>query len=91
VTDNANIAIGFALLADLLAGVPTLIKCYTHPQSESWVAYAISTAGFTLGILTIQEFNFQNAAFVTYLFLINGLMAILAVRKSPPSLVHIKD
>ena len=80
-TDNANIAIAFALLADFLAAVPTIIKCYRHPQTESWVAYALSTFGFLLGMLAIKEFDFQNVAFVTYLFLVNGLMAALSARK----------
>jgi hypothetical protein len=87
-TDNANIAILFALVADLLAGVPTLIKSYRHPETESWIAYAISTFGFGVSILAIQSYTFENAAFVIYLFLMNALLAIFSIRKPTKDLLH---
>lgn len=80
ITDDPNLAILFSLLADVLAGVPTLIKSYRHPQSESWIAYAISTVGFGISLLSIQAYDFQNAAFVTYLFVMNATFALLASR-----------
>lgn len=87
-TDNPNLAIGFALIADFMAGTPTLIKCYKHPESESWAAYSISTIGFAVSMLAIQSWNFQNAAFVVYLFLINAIMAFFASRKPTKPLLH---
>ena len=80
-TDDPNLAILFALVADLLAGLPTVIKSYRHPETESWIAYAISTLGFGMGVLAIQTFTFENYAFIGYLFLLNGLLALLASRK----------
>lgn len=80
VTDNPNLAILFALLADLAAGIPTLIKSYQHPASESWVAYAISTFGFGISVLSIQTYDFQNTAFAAYVFILNGAMAAFAAR-----------
>jgi hypothetical protein len=82
-TDNPNLALLFALVADILAGVPTFIKAYRHPETESWIAYAISTVGFGLGVLAIQEFTFEKAAFIGYLFFGNGLLAFLASRRTP--------
>lgn len=80
VTDNANLAIVFALSADLLAGLPTVIKSYKYPETESWVAYGVSAVGFGIGVLAIQTYAFENYAFVVYLFVINALLAILASR-----------
>ena len=80
VTDNPNLALLFALLADILAAVPTLIKAYTHPASESWPAFAISAFGFGLSVLALQTVNFENAAFVVNVFLMNLALALLAVR-----------
>jgi len=80
ITDNPNLAILFALLADMLAGIPTLIKSYRHPHSESWIAYAISTVGFGVSFLSVQTYNFENTAFVAYLFTMNGACALLASR-----------
>lgn len=85
VTDNPNLAILFSLLADLLAGIPTLVKSYKHPATESWIAYAISTLGFGISILSIQNFTFADSAFVLYLFTINGAFAVLASRGRKPT------
>jgi hypothetical protein len=89
ITDNPNLAILFSLLADMLAGIPTLIKSYRHPQSESWIAYTISTFGFGLSFLSVQTYNFENAAFVAYLVIMNGAFAVLASRgRAKRRLVH---
>lgn len=87
VTNVPNLAILFAILADLCAGIPTLIKAFKHPETESWVAYAISATGFGIGILAIQAFNFQSSAFAIYLVAMEGSLAILSLRKvkSPKS------
>jgi energy-converting hydrogenase Eha subunit A len=85
-TSNPNIAILFSLIADLLAGLPTLIKAYRHPETESWIAYAISTFGFGLGVLAIPSYTFENYAFIGYLFALNCTLAVLASRKHPKSL-----
>jgi len=86
ITGNPNLALLFALLADILAGIPTLIKSYSHPQSESWIAYSISTVGFGISLLSVQTYNFETAAFVAYLFLLNGACAVLASRSRGPGL-----
>ena len=81
ITDNPNLALLFWLLADMLAGIPTVIKSYSHPQSESWIAYAISTLGFGISFLSVQTYNFENTAFVAYVFILNGACAVLASRR----------
>jgi exosortase/archaeosortase len=80
ITKNPNLALLFSLLADMLAAVPTLIKSYRHPRSESWIAYAISTFGFGISFLSVQTYTFADTAFVAYLFILNGAFAVLASR-----------
>jgi hypothetical protein len=80
ITNDPNLAIGFSILADFVAGLPTLIKCYRHPETESWRAYALSAGGFAISLSAVHVVTFQNVAFVAYVFLYNGLMAIGAVR-----------
>jgi uncharacterized membrane protein len=79
-TDNPNLALLLSLLADILASIPTIIKSYRFPQSESWIAYSISTFGFGICFLSVQIYNFENAAFVAYLFILNGALAVLTLR-----------
>jgi uncharacterized membrane protein AbrB (regulator of aidB expression) len=80
VTDKPNLALLFSLLADVLASIPTLIKSYRHPHSESWIAYAVSAFGFGMSFLSIQTYHFENALFVAYVFILNGSLAVLASR-----------
>jgi len=87
-TDNPNLAILFSLLADFLAGLPTVLKAYRYPQTESWIAYAISTLGFGLGVLAIPSYTFENVAFITYLFILNATLAVLSSRGSSRRLLH---
>ncbi len=80
ITDNPNLALLFSLLADILAAIPTLIKSYRHPQSESWIGYGISAIGFGISLLSVQVFNFENVTFAAYIFILNAALAVLAVR-----------
>lgn len=82
ITKEPNLAIIFSLVADLLAGLPTVIKAYKYPETESGLAYAISAVGFGVGVLAIQTFTFENYAFITYIFIINALLAVFAARKA---------
>lgn len=81
VTSNPNIAIIFNIGADLAASVPTIIKSFKHPKSESWVAYAISSVGFLLSLLAIHHWNFEESTFVVYLFVNQSLLAYLSSRR----------
>jgi hypothetical protein len=78
VTNDPNIAILFAIVADLAAGLPTVVKAYRYPATESWRAFALACVGFVISILAIHQWTFENAAFVLYLLAMDGLIAILA-------------
>jgi hypothetical protein len=80
-TKEPNLAIAFSILADFAAGVPTFVKTFKHPLTESWVAYAISTVGFGVSILAIHVWTFENYAFLVYLVMANGLLSLFASRK----------
>ena len=80
ITKDANTAIVFSVAADVAAGLPTLIKAYTHPETESWLGYTISAAGFVVSTLAIHSWNFANYGFVVYVAILNGLLAVLAFR-----------
>lgn len=86
ITKDPNAAILFSILVDLAAGTPTVIKAWTHPETESSVAYSLSTLGFGLGVLSIHNWTFQNYAFLVYLLAVNGLLALLSSRHGSVSI-----
>ncbi|NWJ40624.1 MAG: hypothetical protein HXX12_06595 [Geothrix sp.] len=83
-TSKPNLALLLSLVADVLASIPTLIKSYRHPHSESWIAYAVSALGFGLSLLSIQAHTFESTTFVAYVFILNASLAVLASRRRMP-------
>lgn len=70
VTRVGNIAILFSIMADGLGAVPTLVKAYRYPETESpwpWITASINAA-FTL--LTIKIWSFSNYGFPIYIFIV---------------------
>lgn len=78
-TSVGNWAIAFALAADLLAGIPTLIKAYRFPETESSITFFGGSFSAFVGLLTISSWSFEAAAFPLYLLVID-IIIILLVR-----------
>jgi hypothetical protein len=81
VTDQPNLALVFALAADILASLPTLLKAWRHPETESAAAYGVSAAGFAISLAAVPEHSLEATAFVAYIFLLNAGLALLALRR----------
>jgi hypothetical protein len=78
ITQQGNIAIIFGILADLLAYLPTMLKAYKAPETESLQAYLFGTIAGLITLLTLRTMTFAYIAFPLYLFLANGIcVAIL--------------
>ena len=79
ITQVGNIAIVFAILADGLASLPTIVKTYRYPETEDgwyYLAFCISAA---LALLTIRNWNFTSFSFPFYIF-IDTLIIFLLVQ-----------
>ena len=77
ITQVGNVAILFSIAADLLAGIPTVIKSYTDPDSESYFAFFMNSVAALLTLLTITTWNFQTYGFPLYIFLLCLLLTLL--------------
>jgi len=75
ITGKGEIAIIFSICADLLACIPTAIKSYTNPETESPTAFVAGTIGVVITLLTIQHWMFANYAFPVYLLIANTSIA----------------
>lgn len=67
VSGHGDVAIAFALLADGLAGLPTLIKSWKAPQSEHYAPYLACAISAGITLLTISNWTFANYAFPAYI------------------------
>lgn len=90
-TGEGNVAIVFSILADGLAFLPTLIKSYFHPETESPWTFFASEIATVLGLLTITKWDFQHAAFQVYIFIANLAAIAFIYFKLGQHLTHKKD
>lgn len=79
---EGTLATIFAILADGIAYVPTYIKSWKSPRSETVWPYAAGIFGNLLGLGTLTVFNFNTVAFAIYLITANILeISILFFRR----------
>jgi hypothetical protein len=70
ITKSGNIAILFSILADGLAALPTIVKSFNFPETESAWPYFASTISAILTLLTVKVWDIANIAFPLYIVLI---------------------
>jgi hypothetical protein len=80
-TSNADFAIVFSILSDALAAVPTLIKAWHDPKTESVWPYLIGIFSPITSFLVAGAWSFSELAFPSYLIIMNTLLLSLVVRK----------
>jgi hypothetical protein len=76
-TRHGDIAIIFSIAADAMAAMPTIIKSYTHPESEGWINYLSAAIAAGITLLTIKQWTFAAYGFPLYLMLVCLLLTAL--------------
>jgi len=77
ITKVGNVAILFSIIADALAGVPTVVKSYSNPESENDSVFWFGVINAAIGLLVIQSWDFEHWGFPLYLLFINFIIAAL--------------
>lgn len=77
VTKNGNHAIMFSILADVLASLPTFVKSYYYPKTESAFPYLFGVINALIVLLTIKTWNLANYGFPIETVLINSIIFTL--------------
>lgn len=80
-TKNGILSLTFAILADLFASIPTIIKSWKHSETETSSLYALGILNQIITFLIITNFSFVNYAFPLYFVLVNGTI-ILGIKKN---------
>lgn len=71
VTGEPLLAILFAIISDAFAAIPTILKSWNHPESESSSTYIASLFGVLTTFLALNTFSLSELAFPIYLILLN--------------------
>lgn len=74
ITGEGNLAILFSILADGFASIPTVIKSYRQPETESSNIYLFAMINAGIALLTIKDWTFAHYSFPAYIFLLCALI-----------------
>lgn len=75
---EGNIAIIFALIADGLAFLPTLVKAFKYPETESPYAFIMGAIAAIIALAILTTWDFKHVAFPLYI-LIADILATLFI------------
>ena len=84
VTRNGILAISAAIAADFMAGVPTLTKSWTHPETETVHTYIGAVVSMLIVLLTIENWTFDVAAFPAFIVFMGSVEVVLEGLKPGP-------
>ena len=85
-TRQGDVAILFSIMADALAALPTLVKSWKEPESESWLVFLNGAASALITLLTLTVWDFRHVGFTLYIFLIAILLFVLIKFRLGPKL-----
>ena len=77
ITSSGNVAIVFSILADGLAALPTLVKAFNFPETESSWTYFTSTLSAAITLLTVKVWDLANAGFPLYILIVTLVISTL--------------
>jgi hypothetical protein len=77
ITKTGNIAIGFSILADGMAALPTIIKSFNYPETESGWPYFTTVISAVITLLAVKNYSFITIGFTVYLFTVCLIIFVL--------------
>ncbi|MCX6739779.1 MAG: hypothetical protein NTZ49_00945 [Candidatus Parcubacteria bacterium] len=81
ITKEPSIAIIFAIASDGFAAVPTIIKSWKYPKTETVTPYITGLLNSSTSFAAITVWNFSSVAFPVYLVIINILLSSYVFKK----------
>jgi len=79
--DMPKTAIVFAAIGDGFAALPTVLKAWKFPETETGVTFIASLLSTVLVLPSIAEWNIVNSAFQIYLLIANTVIIFAIYRK----------
>ena len=79
-TREGNLAILCSIAADAVAAIPTIVKAYSHPESENRWLYLASAMNAGITLLTVREWTFAYYGFPAYILAVCSVIFGLVSR-----------
>jgi hypothetical protein len=87
-TSNATVALISFMTADAMAGLPTLVKSWKAPETESAIAYVTALINALLTLATVDRWSTAVIAFPIQIVIFNSLLIALIGGRLGPRLRH---
>jgi len=81
IADSPIIAILFVAIGDGFACLPTIVKAWKFPETETGVTFILSFIATLLIFPSITVWNIENSAFQIYLLIANAVIVFSIYRK----------
>ena len=82
ITASGNVAIVFSILADGLAALPTVVKSFNFPETESSWTYFTGSLSAAITLLTVKVWDLANAGFPLYILIVTLVISVLVQFKA---------
>jgi hypothetical protein len=77
ITRHGVVAIALAITADFSAGLPTIVKAWRHPSTETATTFACSATAAAITLASAPNWDFQTVAFPLLIFWVSGTIFVL--------------
>ena len=84
VSGHGVVGIVAAVAADLLTGIPTAVKSWRAPESETAVSYVCGMVNAGVTLLTVTRFSAIVALFPAYIFAFTAVQVVLVAGRLGP-------
>lgn len=81
ITDSPQTAILLVVIGDGFASLPTIVKAWKYPETETAITYLASFVAVLLIIPSIPKWNIENSAFQIYLLIANSFLLLAIWRR----------
>jgi hypothetical protein len=78
-TNQPLLSLLFSVVADLSAAIPTIIKSYKYPETETTLAYAFEIGSSLVVLLTIHNWIFVDYFFAAYVLCTNAMFTLILI------------
>lgn len=87
-TNEGVIAVALSIAADGFAAIPTIVKAWKVPESESSLIFLLAAINAAITLLTFDHITFIGVGFATYILLTCILLYVLVHFRAGPRLLE---
>ena len=91
VTRDATLALCAAIAADFTAGIPTLMKSWSHPETETVYSYVGAVISMAILLLTVTTWTFEVVGFPCFILCMASVEVVLVGLEPGPRLRHARN